>query len=195
MNIKAIILATVLGSIAAFIVGMLSWMALPFHNMTIDEIPNYPEFQQTVKTMLPATGSYHMPTVPMDQDDYMGEMERLHNEGPIGIIFIHKESTTAMSPSVMITGLFTNMLVAFIIAYLMAVWCQTASPSYVQRVVFSLLIGIAGAIQSWAAMWNWMYVEWDYALVMGMDIVMMWFVGGLVIAFFIKPKPATAPES
>lgn len=194
MNYKSIILATVLSSIVAFIFGMMSWMVLPFHNMTIDEIPNYSEFQQLIYDKIPATGSYHMPSVPMDHEDLMGEMTRLHEEGPIGILFIHKESTSPMSPSVMVMGFVNNMLVALIISYIMAVWCLTGSPTYIQRVVFSALIGVAGAIQSWAAMWNWMYVEWDYALVMGLDIIIMWTLGGLVIAAFIKPKHAQTTE-
>lgn len=194
MNIKSIILATVISSIVAFIFGMMSWMALPFHNMTVDEIPNYSEFQQIIKDKIPETGSYHIPSVPMDHEDFMGEMTRLHEEGPVGILFIHKESTSPMSPTVMIMGFINNLLVAFIISYLMSVWCLTGSPTYIQRVIFSALIGTAGALQSWAAMWNWMYVEWDYALVMGMDIIIMWTLGGLVIAAFIKPKPTQIAE-
>jgi hypothetical protein len=194
MNYKSIILATVLSSVVAYIVGMMSWMVLPFHNMTIDPIPNYAEFQKSINELLPATGSYIMPSVPMDHVDMWGEMERLHKEGPVGVIFIHKEGTSPMPPSLMAMGFVIDMLVAFIIAYLMSVWCLTASPGYWQRVMFSMMIGVADAIQSWAAMWNWMLVEWDYAFVMGMDIVMMWFFGGLVIAYFIKPTPKMVEE-
>lgn len=188
MSIVRVVLASILGGIVAFIFGMMSWMVLPFHMMTTDSIPDQPALLQAMNEHLPTSGVYLFPYVDMEQEGAWEEMEKLHQAGPIGMIFFHKEGETPMPPSMMLWGLVVDVAAGFFIALLMAAWCVSGTPNYLQRVLFSTAIGAAGAIQSWGALWNWMYVEWDHSLVMGLDIILMWFFGGLVIAAIIKPK-------
>ncbi|MCB1084561.1 MAG: hypothetical protein KDK60_00490, partial [Chlamydiia bacterium] len=61
---------------------------------------------------------------------------------------------------------------------------------YLKRVYVSGLFGLVAGILGSVWMWNWFGAGGDYTLVMILDGLIGYLLAGIVIAGFVKPKPA-----
>ena len=58
---KKIILSALTGAVVAFIWGMLSWMALPWHHNNFSGLSNEAVVGETIKVNAPKEGIYFLP--------------------------------------------------------------------------------------------------------------------------------------
>lgn len=183
-------MASVLGGLAAFVWGNVSWMVLPWHNWTIKNmtIEGEAAVSEALRAHAGADGVYTLPGYPMEEggDAWDAWMER-HRQGPIVLIQYRAEGAEPMTPAVMVTGLLISVIASAVIAVLLSMAGGSLN-TWPRRMGFLALLGAFAALVSHGALWNWMYEPWDYALVMGLDIVATYLIAGSVVAAMVKPR-------
>jgi hypothetical protein len=186
---KKLLLAAILGGIVTFMWYGLSWMALPLHKSTVHNLPNGDAVIAALAAQPPASGVYAFPMP--DHDAPEAEQDALKARWAKGNIvpFIvwQREGRTFMDPGVMVRGLLLEILNALLVALLLS-QALPALPGYGQRVIFVVLCGLFAATVTHLTYWNWMAFPLNYSLVMVLDVVVAWLLGGLVIAKIIQPK-------
>jgi biotin transporter BioY len=105
------------------------------------------------------------------------------------MLIYNATGTNPMSPQPFIGGFVLNFIIATLAAYLLSLSVAKMT-AYSQRVIFVTLLGVFAALTSHIVGWNWMYIPTGYSLVMSADTVINSLVGGLVIAWQIKPETA-----
>ncbi|GAB4379661.1 MAG: hypothetical protein Kow0042_29270 [Calditrichia bacterium] len=192
---KRILIAGLLGGIAVFIWGFISWVVLPWHNMTIKSLPNEEAVVQMLQDANLQTGVYYFPGMKEEKlsaeeaEQAMKEWAEKHRRGPLGTFFYHSGGTAPMSASTMVTGFLISLLAAVLAAYLLSS-ASAHLVSYGRRVLFVTFIGLFAALVSHVTMWNWFYMPVGYSLVNTIDLIVSWLIAGLVIAWRIKPQTA-----
>lgn len=89
--------------------------------------------------------------------------------------------------------------VGFVLAFveaLLAAWLLSAAASkmasYAKWVFFVTVLGVFAALVSHISAANWMFFPRAYSHVMAIDLVVTWFLAGLVLAWRIKPEAPAA---
>lgn len=212
---KKILLAGLLGGVVLFIWGAISWMALPWHNTTMHELPNGATVAKALGGESMTSGIYMYPG--HEADDAMAETEQAMQEsegmvaskdpgmldtdtesqaGTMGNPYIFMlyvaEGFDPANPAPFIGGFILNLITATLVAYLLSMVVSRFA-QFSKRVMFVGLMGVFAALVSHISLWNWMLFPTDYSLVMAADLIIAWALAGLVIAWQIKPeKAATA---
>ncbi len=186
---KKLLLAAILGGIVTFFWYGLSWMALPLHKNTLHALPNGDAVLAALNSAPPDTGVYAFPMPDHDAPEAAQQVaaDRWKQGGIVPFIVFQKEGRTFMDPRVFIRGLLLEILNALLVALLLS-QALPALPGYGQRVTFVVLCGIFAGIVAHLSYWNWMAFPLNYSLVMVLDVVVAWLLGGLVIAKIIQPK-------
>ncbi len=186
---KKLLLAAILGGLVTYIWYAVSWMALPLHKSTLRTLPNGDAVLTALATAPPETGVYSFPMPDHDASEAAQKAvaERWKQGGIVPFIVFQKEGRTFMDPRVFIRGLLLEILNALLVALLLS-QALPALSSYGQRVCFVVLCGIFAGVVAHLSYWNWMAFPLCYSLVMVLDVIVAWLLGGLVIAKIIKPK-------
>jgi hypothetical protein len=184
---KNILLAGLLGGLTVFLWGFLSWVVLPWHNATMHAIPNEDAVITAMQQTIPSSGVYLFPAMPMSHDDpaqkaYADKCAK----GPIGMLFYTREGMDAMRASTFIIGYLLFVFSALIAAALLSMTMDKL-PGYGTRVIFVTLLGVFVASEGHLSAWNWVHMQFGYAVVGAADAVIGWLLAGLVIAAFVKP--------
>jgi hypothetical protein len=187
---KKLLLAAILGGFVTFTWYGLSWMALPLHKATLHPLPGGDAVIAALNAEPPATGVYAFPmpdhNAPKAEQDAVAE--RWKKGAIIPFIVFQKEGRTMMDPSVFVRGLLLEILNALLAGLLLS-QALPALTSYAQRLSFVVLCGMFAGTVTHLSYWNWMAFPLHYSLVMVLDVIIAWFLGGLVLAAIIKPKP------
>lgn len=165
--------AGVLGGIVLFIWGMLSWMVLPWHSMTMHSFANEQLMTETVRASAPQPGAYFMPS-----------MAKPNAAAPVkmfAVVEMQSEPTTMAMP--MIIGLITQIIAAFLVAWLLS---KTTGLGYWKRVMFVMVFALGAGVVTHVPYWNWMGFSKDFTLVAMADLIVGWFLAGLVLAKFYR---------
>ncbi len=186
-----IILSALAGAVVYFVWQMLTWMLIPIHGPTISALPNEVAVRDALVEQNIDSGVYIVPFGNSDEDmmDPESEFMKRHKAGPIFAIYYHKEGLEPMSMSVLGIGFLTDFLGATIAASLLCCavggcCCRT----YQQRVGFVTALGVFLALMGHVAYYNWMHFHPYYTAMFVVDVMIGWFLAGLVIAAIIKPK-------
>jgi hypothetical protein len=185
---KRILIAGLLGGLAVFVWGFISWAALPWHNATMPNLPNEEAVVEALRNNIAATGVYQFPGMPANEADSKAWAEK-YQRGPFGVLIYTAQGTNPMSLKPFIGGLILNFITAMLVAYLLSLTGNNLA-GFGQRLLFVALIGIFAALVSHISLWNWMFIPTGYSLVMAVDLVIAWVLAGLVIAWRIKPGTA-----
>lgn len=172
----AVIKAGVLGGIILFIWGAISWMVLPWHQPTIHQFKNEKAVSEVIQANASRSGVYLFPSM-------FNKQETAQN-GPM--IFASVNLKGSMS---MVIPLLLSLLIQIIAACLVAWMVFQTTFGYLCRVWFVVVFGIAAGMISQLPNWNWFGFEINFVGVMLADLIIGWFLAGLVIAAFRKnPK-------
>lgn len=180
-----VIVGAILGTVVLYVWGMVSWMVLPWHNATMQPVPDEKNLVAQIEHKMPGAGLYYFPDWPEDQSEQaMAAFNRRHERGPVGFI-IKAAGGPVMAPSVMATGALIDLIAAMIAAWLL--WLARGSlPTYAHRVGFLLLMGLFVGVVADATYWNWMHFPADYSVVMIADRGVAFLLAGLVIAILVR---------
>jgi hypothetical protein len=185
---KRVLIAGLLGAVAFYVWGWISWAALPWHNATMPNLPNEDAVVETLRGNITSTGVYQFPGMPATEAESQAWTEKF-KRGPFGVLFYTVEGTDPMGLQPFIGGFILAFLMATLAAYLLSL-AGAKMAGYSQRVVFVTLLGVFAALASHITAWNWMFFPTAYSLVMAADVVISWLLAGLVIAWRMKPETA-----
>ena len=181
-----IALGSLLATLAVFVWGAVFWMnPLPYSFIT--KTTNDIEAGKSLLQHFPNTGTYFVPSMSKDEK----AMEDLYKAGPVATVHIHREGVDTMSPQVFLMGFLHQLVTVVLIAWLL----KKALPGlggYCSRLGFVAVAGLAAGFFSNVGFSIWMYVPLALPLINTVYVLTAWLVAGLVLAAFIKPKPATA---
>ena len=110
-------------------------------------------------------------------------------EGPFGLLVYRPHVSYALNPSNLIIEFGTELAETMIAALLLS-WVTLSG--YLARVGFVTLVGIAGAITTNVPYWNWYGFPTKYTLVHAFVEVVGYLAAGLVIAWMLPKRVATA---
>ncbi len=172
---KPLIRCSIIGGIVVFLWLMVSWMVLPMHKTVINKFAEPSEVSSTIMRYAPQDGVYVIPS--------MEEGATAKEDQPFILVNIRRGVNFKDMTRSIITGVITQMIAAFFITYLLL---QAKSMKYWNRVWFVTLIGLIVGILSMIPNWNWWHFPTAWTILGIFDLVVGWFLGGLVIAKLIK---------
>ena len=170
---KNLILASVLGGLAAFAWGSISWMALPWHNAEHSRFQDESAVAKVLVENAPTSGLY-----------VMGPSDATNRKPLVYAIVVPQGVDFAMS--MLASSLGTQVAGSLLMTLLL---CSAPSLAYWAKVRMVVLVGLTAGVLCFIPDWTWWSFPPAY-VVMGMtDLVIAWFLAGLVIAWF-TPTPA-----
>ncbi len=189
---KSLALGGVLGGLVLFVWGAISWMALPWHTMTFEKFKDESSVAQAISANAGHSGIYLLPN-PHKQDSSLSEAQRKAAEedgmkrmmeGPFMFASVSPHGSGSMS-TMMGIGLATQILAA-----LMATWLvlQTSGLTCWGRVGFLVMLGLTAGVITNLQHWNWWNFSTAYTAVCFGDLLIGWFLAGLVIAKIVPAR-------
>lgn len=191
MNMKGWLLGGLLGGLVFYVFLSLSWTVLPFHTMAFSSLPDSEPVLDALEANGLTTGLYTMPGMQEWEAD-PDRFARMHTEGPlVSFLVYYEEGRPPMSPTVFVIGIVLTLLEGLLAAGLLMLAVDKL-PGYAQRVLFVAALGVFTALTGPVTLGNWMYFPAGYVGADVIDHVIGWTLAGLVMAVFVKPKPAAA---
>lgn len=172
---KPLIRCSVVGGVVVFLWMMVSWTVLPLHKAAMHKFVDQQEVAQTVMRYAPKDGIYVIPSWEEDKPPVQG----------VPFIFVNIQrgvDFTNMSKNIVV-GIITQIIGAALITYLLL---RAKAMKYWRRVWFVTIAGITVAILGTLPAWNWWHFPGCWVLLDMIDVVLGWFLGGLVIAKLVK---------
>ncbi len=171
--------------VVLFVWGNISWVLLPWHNMTFrtfadeDAVARVVEGNTDGRGIYLYPGQHHQPGMSAEEQEAAeaAVMEKVRR-GPflfVSVLDGGRESMTGM----MIVGFVVQLLAALVLT-LIVVRC--GETDYWQRVSLVVLVVLAGGILCLLPQWNWFGFATGYTVVMLLDLLVAGLLAGLVIA-------------
>jgi len=177
---KRILLAGLLGGLVVFVWGAISHMLLPIGTMGLRSLPNEDAVLEVFRTSVPEAGLYFFPG--MNPSDTSKEAQEAfaakYRTGPAGLLVYRPIGGDVLSPRQLVTELLTNILGALLAAWVVA----RTRGTYLQRAVLVGSLGLFAWISISLSYWNWYGFPTAFICAEGIDQVVGWLLGGLVIA-------------
>ena len=199
---KQLLLAGLLGGLAAFVWVGISWMALPWHESSFHTLPDGEAVVESLGARGLSTGVYHYPGLPEAAEgaartdtDRRALAERYRRGPNINLLVYSTRGAELFAPRQFLAGLALNVAAATLAAGLLAL-TGGQLVRYRHRVGFVAALGVFATLVSHLASWNWGLFPADYTLAMVQDHVVGWLLAGCVIAWKLKPGVTAriAPE-
>jgi hypothetical protein len=188
---KRILLAAVTGGVAIFIWGFLAHSVLPLGQAGIKMLPNEDAVIEGLRATITEPGLYYYPGIdPAQRANAQAteEWTRKHVAGPTGLILFQPAGSQPASPQQLLLELLGDIFAAFIAAYLLS---KTSAP-FARMVWLAMLLGIfAWAVVS-VRYWNWYGFPPDFTAAAALDHAVGWTLGGIGMAFVLKPRAGAA---
>lgn len=191
---RKVILGGVLGGLVMFLWGAISWMVLPWHDLTIAAFPEESTIAEAVLAQAPQDGVYLLPNA-RQQDPRLSPEEKAQalsaatermKTGPFIFMSVARSGANLEDPMLLVRSLIIQIIGATLITMLLV---QTRGLRFWCRVGFVETAGIAIAIFATLPMWNWWQFPLPYTLVNFADFVIAAIFAGLVIAWVVGDIP------
>lgn len=188
---KNILASSLLGGVIFFVWGMFSWMVLPWHESTIQQIPDNDAFINVIKPYFSRSGIYNYPGEG-EFDDAMSADEReavqkkawkKMQQGPIVFVSYNTKGMSSMGQTMLVSFLI-QVAAALIISLLLM---QTQLTGFMDRVGFVALFTLGAGVLTHVPYWNWFGFDTMFTLIQVSDLIIGGTLAGLVIARFIQP--------
>ena len=174
-----ILIAGILGGLAMYV-----WLSVahlsPLGQVGVHALPNG---DAMIAQVADATGGkaglYFLP-------DHMSKKPSAA-AGPFALVSFTPRAPTGLSPAQLTFEFFSELVEALLAAWLLA---QAGLAAYGARVAFVTGIGVVAAILAEAPYWNWYSFPLDYSLVNAFMQIAGFFIAGLAMAWYLKPKAA-----
>jgi len=183
---KKVIFGAIFGGLAMFGWGFVSHIVLPLGEIGMSQLPAEAPVLSTLSAEIDRSGVYFFPGMdPATATEAETKAwEEEYRKGPSGLLVYTAEGQEPMAPVRLAKQLGGDVLAALCGAILL--WLAGMA-SYLSRVVFVTLIGIA----AWASInlpyWNWYGFPTDFTLAAGADTTLGWLAAGLVMGLIVRP--------
>jgi len=191
---KRVLIGTIVGAVVLFMWNFVSWTVLPWHNMTIHDMPAGTKLSADFKAGSLPTGVYWYPEMQREVEA-ASEAEKV--KGSFGMVIHQAEPVELMPPSIFPKAFALNLLCALIVSMILRKVASGSCGCYGGRLTAVLLMGlIPGAVRD-VPMMLWMHVPMEYTFVNAADSVVGFFLMGLALAAIVKPatKSAEPPQT
>lgn len=182
---KSLLLGSLLGGLAVFVWGAVSWMAIPWHMPTLKSFSDQQAVTAALQANAPATGVYLLPNrAPSsasaeEQKRQDAQMQRQWTQGPRAFVaYVQTGSGDSMLPQ-MLKGLAFNILAALVLTLLIL---RSGITGFTAKLVFMTFIAVFAALVTYVPMWNWWGFASDFTWVSMADLIVGWLIGSAVIA-------------
>ncbi|OAI49752.1 hypothetical protein AYO45_02110 [Gammaproteobacteria bacterium SCGC AG-212-F23] len=169
--------AGILGGLVLFFWGYVSWMYLPWHSMTLHRFTDEKAVSQVIQANAPHSGVYLSPMSAISATTQSAQPQ------PMLFVSAHLQGMSSMVQAMMV-----SILIQFFSAILVAWMLCRTKLSYLGRLgfveVFALTVGIVAYLPGW----NWFKIDTLYTLVNMADLLVGWFLAGLLLAWICKCK-------
>jgi len=180
-----LIKAGVVGGLIIYIWYAISWMALPWHKTTIHQFKVDAAISQAIEANAPTSGIYLLPAMP-EKEKTRADANNEAKHEPMVFAAVSLEGMPATMTRTLMISLITHIVAAFLVAWLLL---QTAQLSYIGRLSFILVFALAAGIVTNVPLWNWFKFDSQYILVNFGDLLISWFLAGLVMAKICINRP------
>ncbi|RMG65621.1 MAG: DUF1761 family protein, partial [Calditrichaeota bacterium] len=183
---KPYLLGVIFSALSVYVWGFIFWSSpLPYH--AFKQSTNDSEVQQLLENYFPEDGLYAVPGMHHPPE----ELARMHQQGPRALLRLKHGGAPLPDPKTMALGLLHNLVMAAWFAFLCKLLLGEVS-RYFQRVLWIVLIGLAGAV---FVLWGdtiWWYQPWSFLVVNLGYHLGAFFIMGLVLAYFLRPGSVTS---
>lgn len=174
---KRNILSIIFGTFILFSWNAISWMVLPFHSNTLNNIPESAFDSKMLQENLPEDGVYHYPS-----DQGLKEFEHKLKEGPrITLMVYNKGDTEFFNPKTFVLNLVFNLLTAMV---LLSIVRQFKNKSLNNIVWKTILIGLLIGLVSDLPQMNWYMFPINYTFVNIMDHLVSFLLLGFLFGLY-----------
>ena len=180
-------LGTLAATIAMFIWGAVFWMS-PMPYSVLGRTPDDAAAGKALIEHFPANATYVLPGMYNAED----KLAALHKSGPLAMIHMRREGAEMMEPAVLALGFLHELVTVMLMGALLAL-AGPSLPTYVSRVRFLTLAGMAVAVFTDLGAPIWWRHPWPFHLVSALYTVTAWFVAGLVLAAVLPTRSGTVP--
>lgn len=179
---KKIILPALVGAVVAFIWGMLSWMALPWHHNNFSGLTDEASVATVVKSNAPKEGIYFLPYMaPTDHGN--AEKEAVWTEkattGPFSFMVVVPNGITHKMGQMMLTQFLLVFIVAFLLTWLLSHTTVTCNK---KKALLTAAAALTGALIAHGSHWNWWHFPTTYTVINIADMGIQWFLAGFAMA-------------
>lgn len=187
-----ILKAGLLGAVVLFVWGYVSWMVLPWHKTTMHTFKDSTAVSQTIKANADVSGMYFLTN--MEEKEKTATTTGTSSNATA----TEKSSEPSMFASVRLEGsshdnmtqslvkcFITQLLAALLVSWLLL---RTNGLSYFKRVIFIVVFALAAGIIANVPNWNWFGFDTQYTLVEFADLLIGWFLAGLIMAKICKNR-------
>lgn len=174
---KSLAICSILGALVLFVWSALSWMVIPWHEKTMSGFTDDKAVSEAIRANIKGSGVYFSPAD-----------EARVASGPLVYAAIRQEGMTSLTKPLIISFLL-DVVSALLVTWLLL---QTNARSFISRVGFVVIVALAVGVIARLPDWNWWGFPPAYTAVAVVDLVIGWFLAGLVIAKFARAQTSTA---
>ena len=183
----------IVGSIIVLIWGFISWAVLPWHDTIFEKFQDEEFVATVIKENVQKDGVYIIPSMNTEQthltpealkESLLQEKEAL-KQGPFVYAQVKLDGRDPSSMGTYGFSFLTQFVGAMLICWLLL---QAKDLHYFGRLYFVTLVGLLIGILAFIPNWNWLGAPLHFTLIMIADMVISWFLAGIVLAAFVKPK-------
>jgi hypothetical protein len=190
---KSLLLGAILGGLAAFIWSSISWELLGWHEKPMLAFQNEDDVATVIQLHTTQSGVYLLPGGPriegMTADQKKAAQTTLvakMQKGPIVFAAIRRDGFGSYSGGLIIQFL-SLVAAAFLLTWMLL---QTSGLSYLGKVMFLAVAGLAASVIVDLPNWNWWGFSGSYTAINLVDSALTWMFAGFVIAKVAKPRAA-----
>lgn len=189
--VLTLIVGGIVGGVAFFIWGALSWMLLPWHHATFSRFHDEDEVARVIERNTDRSAVYGVPAPPKSDPGMSAEekkaaeaatMNRM-KQGPL-LLAVVTRGGLAPIWLLMIRALVVYMLSAMLVTWILM---QTTGFGFLGRAGFVGTVGLAAGFICRLPDWNWHGYAASYTAVNIADAAIGWFLTGLAIAAVVRP--------
>ncbi|WP_457674153.1 hypothetical protein [Thiolapillus sp.] len=177
---RNVLLGGVLAGVVLFIWGAVAHMLLPLGKMGMQELPHSTSVTYALDLALDGSGLYVFPW--MDEEDMSREAweewEEDYRDGPVGMILYRPQGGDPMASRLFVIQFMTDLAAGFIAAILL----HFTSLGFLGRLLFVTAMGLFSWLTSSLPWWNWYGFPGEMTLAAGIEMIVGWFLAGLVLA-------------
>jgi len=184
---ETLIKCALVGGLVVFLWGAFSWMVLPWHSATMMRFQDESEVAETIEDNTAMSGVYVLPNMcaakAMQDSDAQAEGAKMMKEGPMMFCSVMKGGMQKSMVQMLITGFIIQVVAALIATWLLM---HTKGLTFWKQVCFVTSMGLFAGVVGYLPCWNWWGFTLGYTVVGMLDLIIGWFLAGLVIAKLAK---------
>lgn len=177
--LKRSLLGGLVGGLILFIWSTISWMVIPWHCNNFHDFTDSSAVETVIRANVPQSGIYLLPSPK--------SMKSLHEQnimpatigGPQLFAVVHVEDSSTSMALPLVIQFISQVFTAFVITALL---CKTSGLSYKGRLSMVMALAVVMILIAYVPNWIWFHYDTAYTLVLIADLLISWFLAGLVLA-------------